>query len=389
MSEVQDAMQIFHLTIQGVEVCFRAAKEILKILQKLVLFLAKMLIHEKQLGKTSMKKLLKQGVDLKACQVPNDRVKEFKKIAKKYGILYTEVPGGKGGMTDILFRQEDTPRMNMLFEKMGLGKVKYEDITDFVENMTEQRMNDIAPEYSQEKSKEEEVSPNQDDQEVEHAENLSKEEMTKEKEMTPNQEVERTEDLSDQESMTEEQVEQYVNSMTDEQMEYYASGMTDEQMDYYANNMPYEQMDNMEHQDVAINIQQNSLKANPAYEEISVVTKNNQGKLLLVDETQNKIKVRIPYEMNKFIWLDKKEAFISGDRSKITAFLRRDREYDIVDKSNQKVEGMKGSELRKKHFDPMKQRQKNHSQDKTKDRTRQQNQNKTRTQDKPKKAKSK
>ncbi|MCI8408956.1 MAG: PcfB family protein [Lachnospiraceae bacterium] len=416
MSEVQDAMQVFAITIQGVEVCFRMTKELLKVLQKLLKFLAKMLIHEKQIGKTSMKKLLKQGVDLKACQVPNDKVKEFKKMAKKYGILYTEVPGGKGGMADILFRKEDIPRMNMMLEKMGLGKVKYEDILDFVDNMSEERMEDIAPEYSQEKSKEEEVSPNQDNQEVENTEDLSKEEMTKEKEKTPNQdqEVERTEDLTNQESMTEEhmadeQMEYYAESMTDEQMEYYAGGMTDEQMEYYAgsmtdeqmgyyaDNIPHEQMEgyapetkdvtNMKHQDVAINIQQNSLKANPAYEEISVVTKNNQGKLLLVDETQNKVKVRIPYEKDKFIWLDKKEAFISGDREKITAFLRRDRDYDIVDKSNQKVESMKGSELRKKHFEPVKQRQKNFSKDKTKQQSQQQNQ--TRSQSKPKRTKSK
>lgn len=106
-----------------------------------------------------------------------------------------------------------------------------------------------------------------------------------------------------------------------------------------------------------------------------------------MDETKDKIKVRIPYQMDKFIWLDKKEAFISSDRKKITAFLRRDRNYDIVDRDNQKVEGMKGSELKKRHFyfDPVKQRQKNRSQDKT----RQQNQNKTRTQEKPKKTKSK
>lgn len=407
MSEVQEAMQVFAITIQGIEVCFRMSKELLKVLQKLIKFLAKMLIHEKQIGKTNMKKLLKQGVDLRACQIPKDRMKEYKKLAKKYGILYTEVPGGKGGMTDILFRQEDIPRMNMLFDKMGLGEVKCEDIVDFVDNMSEERMNDIAPEYSQEKSKEEEMTPSQDNQEVEHTEDLSKEEATKEKEISPNQEM--TEEQMDYyaSSMTDEQMDYYANGMTEEQIEYYAGGMTGEQMDYYINDMPNEHPEyyannmsseqlgnklentqvstNKQHQDVAITIQQNSLRSNPAYEEISVVTRNKQGKLLLVDDTKDKIKVRIPYEKNKFIWLDKKEAFLSGDKNRITAFLRRDRDYDIVDKSNQKVERMKGSKLRKEHFDPVKQKQKKHSQDKTK----QQNQSKTRMQEKPKKTKSK
>lgn len=348
MSEVQDAMQIFAITIQGVEVCFRITKELLKALQKLIKFLSNMLFHEKLLGKTSMKDLLKQGVNLEACQIPNDRMKEFKKFANKYGILYTEVPGGKGGMTDILFRKEDTPRMNLLFERMGLGKVDSKDIVDFVNNMSDERIHDIAP----------------DNPEVV---------------FDPSEDFPRKEKIEDTVVRLETTKEIY-DDKTIEKMQEFHNEMEDVASQYENN-----QMNREEFNQAVQNIQFNVLSNHPSYEEISVATRNKQGNLLLVDETQNKIKVRIPYEMNKFIWMDKKEAFISGDRSKITAFLRRDREYEIVDKSNQKVEGMKGSELRKKHFEPVKQRQKNRSQDKT----RQQNQSRTRTQEKPKKTKSK
>lgn len=344
MSEVQDAMQVYGITIQGVEVCFRITKELLKALQKLIKFLSNMLFHEKLLGKTSMKDLLKQGVNLEVCQVPNDSMKEFKKFAKKYGILYTEVPGGKGGMTDILFRKEDTPRMNLLFERMGLGKVDSKDIADFVNNMSDKDIYDIAP-----------TNP-----EVFPSEEIDKMRGKFEKYQSP--QIEISKEIYDDKTMG--KMKEFHKEMEDVASQYENNRMNQEEFNQAVQNIQFKVLSN-----------------HPSYEEISVATRNKQGKLLLVDETQNKIKVRIPYEKDKFIWLDKKEAFISGDRSKITAFLRRDREYDIVDKNNQKVEGMKGNELRKKHFEPVKQRQ---SQDKTKNRTRQQNQNKTRTQEKSK-----
>lgn len=355
MSEVQDTVQVFGVTIQGIEVCFRITKELLKALQKLVKFLSNMLFHEKLLGKTSMKDLLKQGVNLEVCQVPNDRMKKFEKFAKKYGILYTEVPGGKGGMTDILFRKEDIPRMNLLFERMGLGKVDSKDIADFVNDMSDKDIYDIAP-----------TNP-----EVVEFPSEEIDKMRGEFEKYQSPQVETSKEIYDDKTMK--KMKEFHKEMEDVASQYENNRMNQEEFNQAVQNIQFKVLSN-----------------HPSYEEISVATRNKQGKLLLVDETQNKIKVRIPYEKDKFIWLDKKDAFISSDRRKITAFLRRDREYDIVDKSNQKVEGMKGSELRKKHFDPVKQRQKNYSQDKnkTKDRTRQQNQNKTRTQDN-KKAKSK
>lgn len=367
MSEVQDAMQIFAITIQGIEVCFRITKELLKALQKLIKFLSNMLFHEKLLGKTSMKDLLKQGVNLEVCQVPNDRMKEFKKFAKKYGILYTEVPGGKGGMTDILFRKEDTPRMNLLFERMGLGKVDSKDIVDFVNNMSDKDIYDIAPTNPEVVEFPSEVTDKI--KEMKEKGMFEKYQGMYEKYQNPGMET--SKEIYDDKTM--EKMREFHNEMEDVASQYKDN-----------------QMNREEFNQAVQNIQFNVLSNHPSYEEINVVTRSKEGNLLLVDETRDKIKVRIPYVKDrhiwdKYIWLDKKEAFISGDRSKITAFLRRDRDYDIVDRDNRKIDGMKGSELRKKFFAPVKQRQKNRSQDKT----RQQNQNKTRTQEKPKKTKSK
>lgn len=348
MSEVGDALTVFQLTIQSVEVCFRITKELLKVLQKLIKFLSNMLFHEKLLGKTSMKDLLKQGVNLEACQVPNDRMKEFKSLAKKYGILYTEVPGGKGGMTDILFRKEDIPRMNLLFERMGLGKVDSKDIKDFVNDMPDERIYDIAP-----SNPEVIIIPS----EVREKGGFEK---------YKNPEMETSKEIYDDKTM--EKMQELHNEMEDAASRYENNQMNREQFNQ-----------------VVQNIQFNVLSNHPSYEEINVVTRSKEGNLLLVDETKDKIKVRIPYDMERFIWMDKKEAFISGDRKKITAFLRRDRDYDIVDVANQKLYSMKGSELRKRHFTPVKERQK--GQNRSQDKTRQQNQN--RSQSKPKRTKSK
>lgn len=334
MSEIQDAVQILQLSIQGVEVCFRLRKELLKVLQKLIKFLSNMLFQEKLLGKTNMKQLLKQGVDLEACQIPENRMPEFKKLAKKYGILYTEVPGGKNGMTDIIFRREDIARMNLLYERMGLGNVAPKDIVDYVKDMPEERLHDIAPDNP---------------------------------EVYPSQEIE------DRTKKVETSKETY-DDRTMEKMQGFHSEMED-----IAANFQQNKMNREEFNQAVQNIQFQVLSNHPSYEEIHVVTRNKEGKLLMVDETKEQIKVRIPYEMDKFIWLNKKEAFLSGDREKITAFLRRDREYPIVDRNNQTVEVMKGRDLRNKHFTPVKRKKQEHSQDRKKQQSRNQRQTQQRT----------
>lgn len=323
MSEIAEAAQVFVVAIQGIEVAFKIAEKTiefsLKVLQGVVGFLDAMLRHEKFCGETSIETMLKNGDDIEACQIPQNKLSQFKKLAKKYGILYSVVPGGKNGTADILFRADDIKRMNMLFEKMKLGEVQKQSVTEFAKDISKERMDEI------------------------------------EKESIPPEDIEVMDSMEEEKSVdmlgigkkdvyVDEEHKNRMEEVLQEMQEKYAKG---------------EQVDMGKFDRAAMDIQMNVLSNHPGYEKIGIVTKNSDGYPLLVDETPDKIKVRIPYETNKFIWLDKKEAFLSEDRSHITAFLKRDRDYVIVDKVNWEVERKLGSRMYKEHYDPSFVRNKN------------------------------
>lgn len=333
MSEIAEAAQIVVVAMQGVEVALKIGKELvdftLELLQKLIKFLEAMMRHEKLCGKTNIKTMLKNGDDIEACQVPQEQLPQFEKLAKKYGILYSVVPGKKGEMADILFRADDMPRMNMLFEKMGLGQVKAKSVMDYVKDLSEQDMKDIEKEC---------ISP-EDIEIVDSMEKAEKKSVQPDNAMGIGQK----DIYVDKEQM--EKMKQVLHEMQDK----YAKG---------------EEVNMEEFDKAAVNIQKNVLSNHPGYDQVSIATKNRDGTPLLVDETADRIKVRIPYEMNKFIWLDKKEAFISDDRKNITAFLKRDRTYIIVDRQNWEVERKQGGRLYQDHYDPVQAKQRANAKDK-------------------------
>ena len=72
-------------------------------------------------GETNLKKLIKEGKELRVLYLDNDDLAEFKNYAKEYGILYSALKhkGDASPITDVLFKAEDTPRVNRILEKMN------------------------------------------------------------------------------------------------------------------------------------------------------------------------------------------------------------------------------------------------------------------------------
>ena len=72
-------------------------------------------------GETNLKKLIKEGKELRVLYLDNDDLEEFKNYAKEYGILYSALKhkGDESLITDVLFKAEDTPRVNRILEKMN------------------------------------------------------------------------------------------------------------------------------------------------------------------------------------------------------------------------------------------------------------------------------
>ena len=72
-------------------------------------------------GETNLKKLLKEGKEIRVFCLDRDDLAEFKKHAKDYGIVYSALKqkNDESNIIDVLVKAEDTPRVNRILEKMN------------------------------------------------------------------------------------------------------------------------------------------------------------------------------------------------------------------------------------------------------------------------------
>lgn len=132
--EIMEAIQMLRFGYDGVKLGLDVTGASLREVKNLTILIVGLLNHEKTQGKTSLKKMLKNSGNLQVLQIKDSDVKEFEKLAKRYGILYSKMPDiNKGdGMKEYIFPVEATPRVNALIEKLGAGRL--EDISDYVKN---------------------------------------------------------------------------------------------------------------------------------------------------------------------------------------------------------------------------------------------------------------
>lgn len=89
--------------------------------KNLAVLLALYLREEHQLkGETNLKKLLKEGKEIRVFCLDKDNLAEFKQHAKDYGIVYSALKqkNDDSRIVDVLVKAEDTPRVNRILEKM-------------------------------------------------------------------------------------------------------------------------------------------------------------------------------------------------------------------------------------------------------------------------------
>lgn len=84
---------------------------------------------------------------------------------------------------------------------------------------------------------------------------------------------------------------------------------------------------------------------NPTVEDITIDRK------LIVKETDTAYLTRIPYEPDKFIWIDAVETVRINSGKTLLAVLQKDRDYEILNKEEKVVEKVKGETLYKENYD--------------------------------------
>lgn len=173
--EITQVTQIVRLGFDGMRFGMQVGGATAKQVKNIALLIYAMLQREKLQGRTSLQKMLKKDGNMQVLKIKEEDFKKFKKLAKKYGILYSKLPdlNKNDGMMEIMFHTEATPRINALIEKLGAGDI--ESLIDYINNGTPEefaKMEDYLKEQNLISETPSEISSERKGELVEYAKNM-------------------------------------------------------------------------------------------------------------------------------------------------------------------------------------------------------------------------
>ena len=112
------ADQFVRMALSGTEIVLRLGGSALKNLLAITMALARE--NKKVYGKISLAKMLKQTRDIRVFPMTKAQYKAFKKLAKKYGILFSAIADkhGKNKTFDLILPPTELDRANLIFERI-------------------------------------------------------------------------------------------------------------------------------------------------------------------------------------------------------------------------------------------------------------------------------
>lgn len=314
--EIQEAVQIIRLAYDGMEIAIKVGSGGLSAIQKAVDFFKGMLDYEKSIGKTSMRKLLMKGGDLQVFQFRTEDMKKFEKLAKKYGIFYSTLPdiNREDGMSEVLFHSEAVPRVNILMQKLGIGKVS--NLDDYLKNGSQESPGRLTGEL------------------IEKLGLFAIEKQTIS-----------VDAVREHFSLERKQAEMVVKQLST----IGVLDVVDENGNYKAV-MDKEAFANRikGYQELTDRIKAVSATKNTSLSDISI------SKELIVEENERAVKSRVPGtwgENVRYIWLRKEHLLDIYSGKTLLTFLDMNKEYKLYDTENRVVDIIKGDILYSKHYD--------------------------------------
>jgi hypothetical protein len=133
------AEQIVRMSLNGVEMAAKISGAGAKHLAILLYTILSQ--REKTSGKARLASMLRSGKPLKVFSVSNKDLPQFIKDAKQYGILYCALKdphGSPDGMTDIMVRAEDAPKINRVVERFKFAVVDTASVKAEIEQSREE-----------------------------------------------------------------------------------------------------------------------------------------------------------------------------------------------------------------------------------------------------------
>ena len=339
--EISEAVQIIRVTFDSIEVAMKVGSGGLNTIKDLCLFLKGMLDYEKSMGKTSMRKLLMKGGDLQVLQFQESDLKKVKKMAKKYGILYSELPKihKDSGMVEIVIHSEAVPRANLIIQKLGTGSLT--SIEDYMKNSEQSDLGELLKFFEKQKSGNAQTpSEEAADRAVDGLiEKVGMYAMEKEKV--------NIDDVREKFSIDEIQAKDILGKLTSmgavengESENTYKAVMD---KDAFSNRIQgYKQL--------ADRISAIQSYSNPSLTDITI------SKTLIAEENERAVKTRVPGTWGanvRYLWINKENVLDIHGGKTMLPFLDKEKEYKLYDEQNRVTEKKKGDELYKNHYDPV------------------------------------
>ena len=359
MSEIQDAAQIIRVSFEGAEIIMKLGKANWEFVKAVCAVFKKMLDQEKLSGKTSVKQLLKSGGDLQVFKFKTDDLATVKKMADKYGILYSILPDLNlaDGMSEILFHSQAAPRIQAIMEQIQNSKI--ETMDDYFANAEPEELEKIVQETEKKSAirKEEKYGVAAADvikttgiqmSDVRYRLNMTWMEIWPiVKHMESNGLAELSKDGTVSMKMDQNQFMEFMDSQ-----QWQAWFGKAEAGRRQGNNRRLSD-DKMEE----IRRIQKQYRENHKVNGITIDRK------MVTEETEKTIKTRIPYKKDEYIWLRKSEiTWINGNKT-IYAGLEKDKTYTVLNSENQPVRTISGQKLFEQSYDAVSREQIRREQD--------------------------
>lgn len=338
--EIQEAVQIIRVGYDGIEIAMKVCGGTLEEMKKAVDFLIAVMDHERTMGKTDMRKLLMKGGDLQVFQFSTGDMKKVRRMAKKYGLLYSVLPNinKKDGMSEIIFHTEAVPRVNMMVQKLKSGRIATFD--DYLKNGDEKEIDKVLSFLKNQKKGNESLGTEEAVKAGEALEGL----IEKVGSYVMEKKSVSVEEVKENFSLEREQAEHVLGQL--EQIGVLAK----EEDGQHRVLMDRDAFQNRirGYHELVQRMQTVAAAQNPNLADITIAKK------LIAEENVHAIKTRIPGTWGKeagYIWINKDRAMEIHSKKTILTFLDRDKDYKIYSEDNRIIGTMKGEELYQGHYD--------------------------------------
>lgn len=343
MSEIADAVQIIRVTYDGIEIAMKMGSASIHSMQKALDLIVGMLDHEKEMGKTNLKGLLAKGGDIQVLSFADEDLKKFRKLAKKYGILYSEMPDAdrNDALTEVMFHSEAAPRIRMISQKLQDGRVFNMD--EYLKNGNEEKLNQLLQYLENEKNGK---SPRKlQTNEAVRAEGAIDGLIQKVGRYAVEKKSVSVEAVKTDLQVGADEAEKVIGQLA-------KIGVLDraDETGNYRVIMEPEAFDQKisRYQELSSRMRQIAASKNTSLLDITITKK------LIAQENEHAVKTRVPgmYGQNEgYIWIDKVDIMEIHNGKTLLTYLDKNREYKIYSADNRVLRTMKGEELYSGHYD--------------------------------------